>query len=69
MARSPAPGDPQQRAALDELRAIHRLIWAQRASCPADSEAAAALAEVLIDRHSPFDPCSRRGRSYEHVGR
>ena len=47
MARPPAPIDQEQRAALDELAAIYRLVWDQYARYPVDSPAAVALAEVL----------------------
>jgi hypothetical protein len=47
MASRPAPIDQEQRAALDELAAIYRLVWNQYARYPDDSPEADALAEVL----------------------
>ena len=43
MARPPAPIDQEQRAVLDELAAIYRLVWDQYARYPDDSPMATAL--------------------------
>ena len=53
MAMQPARTEPEipqptaRDAVLQELEALYRAVWAQRARYPSDSEAAQALADVL----------------------
>jgi hypothetical protein len=61
MARPPAPIDQEQRAVLDELAAIYRLVWDQYARYPDDSPVATTLAKVLRDLRARRASLARRG--------
>jgi hypothetical protein len=61
MASRPMGTDQEQRAALDELGAVYRLVWDQSARYPDDSPMATALAKVLHDLRARRASLARRG--------